>query len=389
MLTGVEMNSYLAIFKSLSEEYNRHVSHEPMKVSTAGGLEWQPFSPQNHQPATSGRYYRFALWTAFWAISARGKEGTIELFSIPSVELAEIPNSELASRLKMRLRMVGSPPAWTMDNMPVDHSEIRTLIGTLFKDLVQRSQGDFELVPDELRLTITPDGQSLTGSIRALISEKRSLAHKLVEQQEHTQNRMARELHDAIIGTTMALKASFAGGKRLSDAEVVHILDDIIAQLRQICQELTPRDLMEWGLQPALEDLLDGLSDRTGIESEFLCPAEIPRLPEQVELHIFRIVQEALNNVTKHAAATKATIAVELENGILRITVADNGHGFGTQEPLVPTKEGGHGTSIIRERTELIRETFPAQLYVESDAGTGTRVVLQLHLSSSHNGSQQ
>jgi signal transduction histidine kinase len=179
----------------------------------------------------------------------------------------------------------------------------------------------------------------------------------------------------------MSLKRSLGGDKALGNEEVGLILDQISARLREICHDLAPRDLKDWGLQTVIEDLVERLAQRTGADCSFICDGELPELPYQVQLHIYRIVQESLNNIEKYAQATKIVVKFEVTSAAIKLTLRDNGRGFTSADGEVRSKkEGGTGLSGIKERTEMIRCFFPARLLVVSKPGKGSVTTLEVRI---------
>ncbi|MGH9551173.1 MAG: sensor histidine kinase, partial [Terriglobales bacterium] len=230
------------------------------------------------------------------------------------------------------------------------------------------------------------EGEALHDMVRELLLAGQNMAQKIVSQQEEIQNRIARDLHDAIIADIMALKRSIDEQKGLSTDEITRTLEAISQRLREICHDLTPRDLRDWGLQTVIEDMLERLAQRTGADCSLECEKDLPEFPYPVQLHLYRIIQESLNNVEKYAEATRVTVRFEVSEQRFRLTMHDNGKGFSASEQESRrAREGGTGLSGIRERAEMIRCFYPMQLKVESQPGQGSTTVLELQLSRSLN----
>lgn len=401
-------------FNQMALEFNKRVERRPLKVDVKQidmNSSFDLTVPKRPQDA-GVQYTRVIVSNAFWAISVRGRDGVVEVFNLPALDLRNLLESESATRLKLRLELVPKQvDAWMMDGLPVGPSELSTLLGSLFKDMVVRSKGDSDMAPEALRVQ-TPGGASLTGSVRTLFAEKHSLMQKIVDQQERIQNQIARDIHDAVIGNIMSLKRSLSENRSMSDAEMIEILNSVIERLREICQDLAPRDLKDWGLPAMLEEMCHGLAKRTGCYCAFNCRDEMPEFPHEVNLHIYRIVQECFNNIEKYADATKVDLNMIVEGGILCLTITDDGKGFfidqassgkmrlpqgperaqstfGKLRTLSATgdlpkpdrvKEGGSGASIIKERVELISCFFPSQIQIESEPGKGTKTTLEIQV---------
>jgi two-component system NarL family sensor kinase len=133
-----------------------------------------------------------------------------------------------------------------------------------------------------------------------------------------------------------------------------------------------------------LKDTLDRMSERTGIQSTFLCEFEIPELPDPVGLHTYRIIQEGLNNVEKYSGASEVSLIIERpREKSLRFRLSDNGKGFTTEGNSSPRRtgdSGGMGMGGMKERADLIRCFFPTNLSVDSSPGHGSTVTLEIDL---------
>jgi len=247
--------------------------------------------------------------------------------------------------------------------------------------VVGRSRSDFDHMPEPMRMLA--GGFSFAGTVRSLVEEKHALVQKIVNQQEAIQNQFTRDLHDVVLGNVMLLRRSFSEGKALDKEQVLSLLDEIAHSLRDICQELSPRDLADCGLRAMLEELCRTFSSRVGCETLFSCPEDIPDLPTEIALHIYRIAQECFNNVAKHSSASSATLSVDVGRGVFTMIISDNGVGFDASQSAPRTKAGGSGTGVIRERAELISCVYPARVWFESRPGQGTKTTLEVIITSS------
>lgn len=365
--TETLMNALEQLIEQLANDFNSTTAHEPLMISVRRSDAHTARTP----------VLRLLVSTSFYALSIRASRGVVEFFALPSTELPSLQESELPSRLKLKLQIASSQnQTWSMDGSPINQEELGTLVRALIKDMITRSQGDFEVLPESLRLVA--GGQSLTRSVRSLMAEKHSLVQKIVNQQEAIQNQVARELHDAVLGNVMLLKRALASGQTMMVTEVVTLLDEIEYRLREVCQELFPRDLKDCGLLPMLEELCDNFSARTGCDCKLNGDFELPEFPHEVSLHIYRIAQECLNNVAKHASASRVDLVLSLEAGTFTMIIKDNGKGFDAAPQAGRTKDGGSGTSIIRERAELINCIYPSRVWIDSDPDSGTKVTLEI-----------
>ena len=214
------------------------------------------------------------------------------------------------------------------------------------------------------------------------------MRHVLTAQESERQ-RIALELHDEtaqsllLIAQRLDTLASNPGGQlpeeaageiRQQRAALVQVLTD----LRRLTQDLRPRILDDLGLVPALEWLADDLPRQYGIECRVEVSGALPQLPQEAQLLLFRIAQEALRNVGRHSAASEATVSLHSSEDWLRMSVADNGRGFEPPEALGDLATIGRlGLLGMYERARLLCGTFQ----VHSELGKGTTVVVQLSTS--------
>jgi signal transduction histidine kinase len=156
-------------------------------------------------------------------------------------------------------------------------------------------------------------------------------------------------------------------------------LDLIHEQLRRFSHELRPPLLDDLGLMPALRFLADGFQKRTGLDIKIEGPAaDFVRFPQMVETALYRVVQEALNNITRHARAKHADIRIWTEDGSIYCEVGDDGIGFTPRERSTDTDGDGLGLLGIRERLA----TLHGDLRISSEPGSGTmlRIFIPLRM---------
>ncbi len=189
--------------------------------------------------------------------------------------------------------------------------------------------------------------------------------------------RLARELHDsvtqALYSLTLLAEAArrMAGSGELRQAQeplyrLNAIAQQALKEMRLLVYELRPLVLKREGLVGALQHRLDAVEGRAGVEARLLVHGEV-KLPSEVEEALYRIVQEALNNALKHAAASAVTVTIHAEEQAAEIEVVDDGTGF---DPQTANAGGGMGLTTMRERAEKMG----ARLEVESAPGQGTTV---------------
>ena len=221
---------------------------------------------------------------------------------------------------------------------------------------------------------------------REELREMASVSQKVREQEK---SRVARELHDELGGALTALKMDAAWlHQRLPDgaadleeklASMQRLLDQTVAATRRISADLRPMMLDDLGLAPAVDWLVQDFQRRSGIACELAIGSPELQTHGTNATAIFRILQESLTNVARHAAATQVEITLEAEEQELVLTVRDNGRGFSTGESRA---SGSFGLIGMRERVYLLN----GEVSVHSEAGKGTLIEVRIPLDQAENG---
>ena len=205
----------------------------------------------------------------------------------------------------------------------------------------------------------------------------------ITSAQEDERMRLARELHDDTIQAVIALKQRVQLAQksikeqngRQSLKELETLAEQTIENLRRLTRALRPIYLEDLGLVTALEMLTREISQSNPLTVEFQRTGNERRLSREVELSLYRIAQEALNNVVKHSRATHADLSIRYSGSEVTLVIKDNGNGF--VAPASPTEfatNGHFGLLGIHERVDLIG----ARLGIESTQGQGTRIEIRL-----------
>lgn len=210
--------------------------------------------------------------------------------------------------------------------------------------------------------------------------ELRKLAVATNSVREQEKSRIARELHDELAQSLTALKMDTAWLLDLipsGQASIVDklrgmqtTLDHTVAATRRISSDLRPIMLDDLGLVPAAEWLVQNFSARSGIACELGVPEELD-LDDPYATAIFRILQESLTNISKHAQATKVTVSITEQEGVVTLEVRDNGMGFVTGAPRKPNSFGLIG---LRERAQLL----DGEAEIRSIPGQGTHILVRI-----------
>jgi PAS domain S-box-containing protein len=261
------------------------------------------------------------------------------------------------------------------------------------RDITQRKQIERELRESEQRYRTLADAldtqvQFRTQELERRNSELRDLSGLLLESQDAERRHIARELHDSAGQTLTALDLQLAqiseGAKQdpalakdVQNAE--ELVQHLARELRTTSYLLHPPLLDETGISSALSWYVQGLAERSGLEIDLQVPDDFGRLPSEMELVIFRLVQECLTNIHRHSESKVARIRVEREENNIHVEVEDQGTGM-SPERLAAIQSQGTGVGIrgMRERVRHLR----GDLVIESN-GSGTRVYATLPLTTS------
>ena len=193
----------------------------------------------------------------------------------------------------------------------------------------------------------------------------RTTVQRIVGGQEQERRRLSRELHDetgqALTSILLGLKAieDSEGTERFSEAlgELREIVVATLQDVRRLAVELRPKALDDFGLVPALERLTSSFAEQTGIEAHLESRLPETRLPSEIETVLYRVVQEALTNVVKHAQAEHVSVLLHSRPGRVAVVIEDDGRGFADQE-----ESDGIGLLGMEERLALVGGSFDARI---------------------------
>jgi signal transduction histidine kinase len=208
----------------------------------------------------------------------------------------------------------------------------------------------------------------------------RDALRRVVKGQELERRRLARELHDetgqALTSILLGLRAveeTAAGdGAKKSISDVRELVVTTLQDVRKLAVQLRPKALDDFGLVAALERLVQTFAEGTGISVDLETQLHDERLPEELETSFYRIVQEALTNIVKHAEAQHVSVLLVRRESSVTLVVEDDGQGF---DPSA-TREDGLGLLGMRERVEL----HDGKLTIEASPQRGTTLVVEVPL---------
>jgi len=212
-----------------------------------------------------------------------------------------------------------------------------------------------------------------------------ALSRRLVETQEIERQRLASELHDQVGQqlTSMGINLSVlrrelpAHGaikvkQRLTDSQ--RLLDETFQRIRNVTSDLRPAVLEDFGLDAALRWYAEQYSQRTGLEVNVQSAELTTRFGPDIEFSLFRIAQEGLTNVIKHAQATEVRLALAIQKRSIELSIIDNGIGFDLTELHQQVRSQGLGLLIMQERAEAVG----GRLQVKSKPGKGTHIRVEI-----------
>ena len=214
------------------------------------------------------------------------------------------------------------------------------------------------------------------------LTHQKTLLESIVNSQESERERIARDLHDEVGASLSAAKLFVNQIQYETSAEEMknlagqssQILGETVKDIRQIAHNLSPITLENFGLAEAIKILIKRL-EASGLSTNFIINFTPEVLNSYQQLILYRIVQEVLNNVVKHAAATHLTLYLNEDNQMLSLYIEDNGKGFDDQKAN-EIKSFGMGIGTIKARSGLLGARFQ----ITSATGQGTRIEITIPL---------
>ncbi|MGB8579420.1 MAG: ATP-binding protein [Candidatus Sulfotelmatobacter sp.] len=248
-----------------------------------------------------------------------------------------------------------------------------------------------ESIPAHFSFSLLSRDKSATGVLISDLTHRKEqgeLAARFQRMQDDERKRIARELHDSVgqllaaIGMNISIvqlqshKLDAEGARAVSENAM--LVEQVSREIRTISHLLHPPLLDVAGLVSALRWYVDGFSERSKIKVELDIPADFGRLPDEVEIAIFRIVQECLTNIHRHSGSDSATIALAKENDSLTVQVKDNGKGIPKEKrrDLLESGRTGIGFGGMRERLRQLHGSLDIQ-----SEGRGTTVIAKLKVA--------
>jgi two-component system sensor histidine kinase UhpB len=218
---------------------------------------------------------------------------------------------------------------------------------------------------------------SFNSMLDRLEQERRTSGRRALLAQERERKRLARELHDEVGQTLTGVVLQLEGLHRSAPPELAEPVAQLqetaregVEEVREIVRGLRPQTLDEFGLRSALISLAAGVTERAGVRVRARLEPELPPLAPEQDLAIYRVAQESLTNVARHANARNADLVLERDDGLVVLRVRDDGRGIRDTEAA----SEGPGLGGMRERALLIG----GHLAVYRREGSGTEVRLEV-----------
>jgi len=366
--------SALAIM--LIEARRRDKQRQETLDKTMEKLEWKRHSYEEVFTKTSD-----AIWV-------HDMEGNITLANIACEKLTGYPVSELVGKNATQFLA----PEWLALARQIKQSLVSgEAIEYHYEHQVLKKDGSKAIVQLATRLIVRDGKPQAFQNMARDITKERKLRdnlqfylRKVLQAQEEERKRLASELHDDTSQLVLLLSHRIDNLASKTSNYLPQELRDEIEKLYELSQQtyqgikrytqaLRPRILDDLGLVPALKWLAQELINLAGIKVEVKTDT-IPPLPPETQLVLFRVAQEALNNIHRHSEASEANITLEQRGDELRLAISDNGKGFELPQPLSDfAGQGKLGLTGMVERVQLIG----GELEITSEIGKGTKIVVK------------
>lgn len=214
-----------------------------------------------------------------------------------------------------------------------------------------------------------------------LQEERKLRMQSVLDGQEIERQRLSRELHDGLGQLLIALKLRLEGLNFLDKSKLIttiegikKLFDSTIDEVKRISYDLMPAVLFEFGLAKAVQNLCEEIENRTKIKIHFSFECDSDILNKTQKTYLFRIIQEALNNIAKHANATKTELSLIHKSNKIYLKIEDNGKGFNLQERM--NQKNTNGIYNMRERINLLNGEF----VIESELNNGCKIKAEIPL---------
>jgi PAS domain S-box-containing protein len=262
----------------------------------------------------------------------------------------------------------------------------------------RRADGAFAYVYDRAYIVYNESGEAvrMIGSAMDMTEQKRAeeavrqVSKRILQAQENERRRVSRELHDSVIQILASVKFRMESFEeriparlkvvRAGVQQTRQLVHKVMLEVRRISRNLRPSELDDLGLASAVSVLVDEFAKRTGVRVDLDFPELKETLRPEVELTLYRIIQEGLTNVERHSRARRVTLRVSEDDGTITAVIHDNGRGI-TKQRLGKgrARDGGMGLVDIKERVSFLN----GELKVTSAPRRGTSITVRIPLNES------
>ncbi|MBL4716377.1 MAG: hypothetical protein COC01_04360 [Bacteroidetes bacterium] len=328
------------------------------------------------------------------AVIATNEKGTIKFMNLLAENLTGWSATEAIGKKINKVFHITSEQTGKRVADPITNAIAKSEVVKFEMDVVLTSKNGKKFPVDDSAAPIIKDDGSIIGGIlvfRDITLIKKSkeehlkiIRHKehaiaLMEGQEEERKRIARELHDGLGQLLTAAKLRIGNiipskENKSSFQEMNNILEETISEVRRISNNLMPSVLVNFGLEASIRLLCENFSKNTSVNLTFQSSGLNKRLDSKIEVNIYRIAQELLNNSIKYAEASNISLQLLKENGSIKIVVNDDGQGFSINERNKVKPEFGNGINNIKDRVNL----FNGKFKIKSSKGKGTEISAEL-----------
>jgi signal transduction histidine kinase len=312
------------------------------------------------------KFSKFNRETFFWNVLSSNETEQLVIEGLINKHRKTGWQGEVKATIK------GGKNVWLeMSVVPFMPQEDKSELLIIASEITEKKEGLIEIE----RLT--------NASFEEKISQQKIISSKIIENQEKEQNRIAKDVHDGIgqmlTGLKFNLESINVTDVEKTSSKIEHLKEltlSIIKGVRTATFNLTPPELADHGVVPAISKLTKELGKLTGKDILFINKTEYnQRLDSLIEINIYRIVQEAINNAIKYAEPSHILVSLSHSTNILSIVVDDDGKGFDISKvKKVKNGDGGMGMTFMRERITYIE----GRIFLNSELGKGTRVTLNI-----------
>lgn len=268
-------------------------------------------------------------------------------------------------------------PVWSQDEIGQVQAAFNTMVSGL-----QQSRDDLMKNQRELE-SLDAENKRLIGELRDKETELRFALRRAVDVQEEERKRIARELHDEIGQALTSILIRLKSLQNITDLDVMtdrldgirYLASQTIEEMRRLSMDLRPAALDNLGILPALRWHIGQSMEQNQIEIQFTAPERMERLPPEVEIVLYRVAQEGLNNAIRHSQAKHIEVKLEHTPLFVWLSVSDDGQGFDADG-----LHRGLGLVGIRERVTLLK----GKCGIESQRGSGARLWVEIPLTEAN-----